>query len=107
VDVEKRAAASNSQRFSWRGPRLKTRDMQTDLDSGHHNPRILMSFWRSHINAYVLALLLLLGPTPAGAANVGPGKVSFYFAAHEDDWQLFMNPAAFEDVSGGASKTVF
>jgi hypothetical protein len=33
--------------------------------------------------------------------------VSFYFAAHEDDWQLFMNPAAFEDVSGAASKTVF
>src|SRR5262245_29372388 len=27
-----------------------------------------------------------------------PDKVSFYFAAHEDDWQLFMNPSAFEDV---------
>ena len=34
-------------------------------------------------------------------------KVSFYFAAHEDDWQLFMNPTAFEDVLGGAAKTVF
>ena len=34
-------------------------------------------------------------------------KVSFYFAAHEDDWQLFMNPTAFNDVTGGAAKTVF
>ena len=34
-------------------------------------------------------------------------KVSFYFAAHEDDWQLFMNPSAFQDVMGGAAKTVF
>ena len=36
-----------------------------------------------------------------------PDKVSFYFAAHEDDWQLFMNPSAFQDVTKGASKTVF
>ena len=36
-----------------------------------------------------------------------PDKVSFYFAAHEDDWQLFMNPSAFQDVIGGAAKTVF
>ena len=36
-----------------------------------------------------------------------PDKVSFYFAAHEDDWQLFMNPSAFEDVISGAAKTVF
>ena len=34
-------------------------------------------------------------------------KVSFYFAAHQDDWQLFMNPSAFQDVIGGAVKTVF
>ena len=36
-----------------------------------------------------------------------PDKVSFYFAAHEDDWQLFMNPSAFQDVIGSAAKTVF
>ncbi|MGN6572067.1 MAG: hypothetical protein ACTHLO_11695, partial [Pseudolabrys sp.] len=36
-----------------------------------------------------------------------PDKVSFYFAAHEDDWQLFMNPSAFQDVIDGAAKTVF
>ena len=36
-----------------------------------------------------------------------PDKVSFYFAAHEDDWQLFMNPSAFKDVIKDAAKTVF
>jgi hypothetical protein len=33
--------------------------------------------------------------------------VSFYFAAHEDDWQLFMNPSAFMDVADPKTKTVF
>jgi hypothetical protein len=53
-------------------------------------------------------LLSLLLPAAAFAADGGrSAKVSFYFAAHEDDWQLFMNPTAFEDVAGGAAKTVF
>ena len=34
-------------------------------------------------------------------------RVSFYFAAHEDDWQLFMNPPAFQDVIDGNTKSVF
>jgi hypothetical protein len=34
-------------------------------------------------------------------------KVSFYFAAHQDDWQLFMNPTAFADVADPKVKTVF
>src|SRR5262249_59027470 len=34
-------------------------------------------------------------------------KVSFYVVAHEDDWQLFMNPSAFKDITGGAATTVF
>jgi hypothetical protein len=51
----------------------------------------------------VFALIGAVASTQAFAAD----KVSFYFAAHEDDWQLFMNPSAFEDVLGGASKTVF
>jgi hypothetical protein len=42
-----------------------------------------------------------------GAEGKRPNKVSFYFAAHEDDWQLFMNPSAFQDVTEGAAKTVF
>ena len=36
-----------------------------------------------------------------------PDRVSFYFAAHEDDWQLFMNPSAFMDVADAKTKTVF
>jgi hypothetical protein len=34
-------------------------------------------------------------------------KASFYFAGHEDDWQLFMNPSAFEDVASPTTKAVF
>jgi hypothetical protein len=52
--------------------------------------------------------LAILSAAPAFAEESGrPDKVSFYFAAHEDDWQLFMNPSAFEDVINGAAKTVF
>jgi hypothetical protein len=34
-------------------------------------------------------------------------KVSFYFVAHQDDWQLFMNPSAFQDVADVTTKAVF
>jgi hypothetical protein len=34
-------------------------------------------------------------------------RVSFYFSAHQDDWQLFMNPSAFRDVLEGNTKCVF
>jgi hypothetical protein len=34
-------------------------------------------------------------------------RVSFYFAAHQDDWQLFMNPSAFMDVADAKTKSVF
>ncbi len=65
-----------------------------------------MSLSRSLVNA--CALFFLLAPTTSIAGHAGrSGKVSFYFVAHEDDWQLFMNPTAFEDVIGGARKTVF
>ena len=33
--------------------------------------------------------------------------VSFYFSAHQDDWQLFMNPSAFRNVLDGNTKCVF
>lgn len=51
----------------------------------------------------VLLVLALCATAYAGDAR----KVSFYVVAHEDDWQLFMNPSAFEDVAGGAAATVF
>jgi hypothetical protein len=50
----------------------------------------------------------MLANAPAQADETKrPDKVSFYFAAHEDDWQLFMNPSAFQDVVKSAAKTVF
>ena len=68
---------------------------------------VIASLRRSPFIA-VSSVLALLSPIAARAADVVTSdKVSFYFAAHEDDWQLFMNPNAFEDVLGGAAKTVF
>jgi hypothetical protein len=48
----------------------------------------------------------------SNGANAKPGRdapqrVSLYFSAHQDDWQLFMNPAAFKDVLDGHAKCVF
>jgi hypothetical protein len=56
-----------------------------------------------------LQVCLVLAAVCGGQALAAgkPDKVSFYFAAHEDDWQLFMNPSAFQDVLGAAAKTVF
>lgn len=62
-------------------------------------PRLLL--------ATACVIVSLLSPAAAQAADIKSDKVSFYFAAHEDDWQLFMDPTAFEDVLGGAAKTVF
>jgi hypothetical protein len=61
---------------------------------------------RLSVTAVVCLAALAAAPALAGEA-ARPDKVSFYFAAHQDDWQLFMNPSAFEDVAGGAAKTVF
>jgi hypothetical protein len=36
-----------------------------------------------------------------------PQRVAFYFSAHEDDWQLFMNPPAFRDVRDETTRCVF
>jgi hypothetical protein len=49
-----------------------------------------------------------LQPSGVAAEGAAPyGKASFYFAAHEDDWQLFMNPSAFQDVADERTKAVF
>ena len=55
----------------------------------------------------LLILAAIQAPPLRAAETARPDKVSFYFAAHEDDWQLFMNPPAFQDVINGAAKTVF
>lgn len=36
-----------------------------------------------------------------------PNRLAIYFSAHEDDWQLFMNPPAFRDVRDEATRCVF
>src|SRR5437763_1528124 len=65
-----------------------------------------MSLARTAAGTCVLALLL--HSHSAVAQNSRPyEKVSFYFAAHEDDWQLFMNPSAFRDVADAKTKAVF
>jgi len=65
-----------------------------------------MTMARRMVAACLAGGLMATGPVLAQDGK-RPDKVSFYFAAHEDDWQLFMNPSAFEDVISGASKTVF
>ena len=59
------------------------------------------------IVAICLAGIVSAGGSALAQESKRSDKVSFYFAAHEDDWQLFMNPSAFEDVISGAAKTVF
>ena len=51
--------------------------------------------------------LCLIATIPASGGDRPPDKVSFYFAAHADDWQLFMNPSAFNDVADPATRAVF
>jgi hypothetical protein len=59
----------------------------------------------------LLAGLCLAAALQGQAARADDGwtydKVSMYYAAHQDDWQLFMNPSAFNDVAGTRTKTVF
>ncbi len=52
----------------------------------------------------LLLLLLLLSSRCRMSAQ---DTVAFYFAAHEDDWQLFMNPNAYQDVQRTSTKVVF
>jgi LmbE family N-acetylglucosaminyl deacetylase len=54
----------------------------------------------------ILVLLLLLPACRVcGAENTN--IVAFYFGAHPDDWQLFMNPNAYYDVQKPSNKVVF
>jgi len=49
----------------------------------------------------------VLAPVAQTAESPSRERVSFYFAGHEDDWQLFMNPSAFQDVADPKTKAVF
>jgi hypothetical protein len=52
----------------------------------------------------ILLFVSLLSLSPLVLAQ---NMVGFYFAAHEDDWQLFMNPNAYHDVQRPSTKVVF
>ncbi|MGE3149903.1 MAG: hypothetical protein AB7K04_12640 [Pseudorhodoplanes sp.] len=58
-------------------------------------------------NAAALGAALGLLQAYVVLAGDAPKKVSFYFAAHQDDWQLFMSPSAYADVSDDRTKAVF
>ena len=66
-----------------------------------------MTIMRSIAAACLIGAAALTSASALAEDAKRPDKVSFYFAAHEDDWQLFMNPSAFQDVISGAAKTVF
>ncbi|MGE5157952.1 MAG: hypothetical protein ACM3OF_07365 [Gemmatimonas sp.] len=72
-----------------------------------HCRRFEMPKLQSLISTCFVVAATLAGTRVLAAQAPRPDKVSFYFAAHEDDWQLFMNPSAFQDVTAGATKTVF
>jgi len=55
------------------------------------------------LKCLLFALFLLFGNVVACAHQ----NVAFYFAAHEDDWQLFMSPNADRDVQSSSTKVVF
>jgi hypothetical protein len=50
---------------------------------------------------------MCLNVVTAMTAYYAAQRVSLYFSAHEDDWQLFMNPSAFRDVIDSNTKSVF
>jgi len=54
----------------------------------------------------LLLVSVVLSAVFSGFCNAG--SISFYVAAHQDDWQLFMNPNAYSDVNSSYNtKTVF
>ena len=59
----------------------------------------------------LLLLMLLVGVAPCAentfGSAVSTNRVAFYFGAHPDDWQLFMNPNAYYDVQEPSNKVVF
>ena len=60
----------------------------------------------------LLLVLALTRPATHGADNpprpvANTNRVAFYFGAHPDDWQLFMNPNAYLDVHNPSNKVVF
>ena len=62
---------------------------------------------RGKLCASSVRLLVLICGLSANSAASAYDMASFYFAAHEDDWQLFMTPNAARDVQASATKVIF
>src|SRR6185503_3393713 len=64
-----------------------------------------------HAKYFFLFLILLVDPARCAENFVVSARntnaVAFYFGAHPDDWQLFMNPNAYYDVQQPSNKVVF
>src|SRR5688572_22592091 len=60
----------------------------------------------SHYRQLTCIMMLAVGLATQNCAQ-SQETVAFYFSAHEDDWQLFMNPNAYHDVHRPATKVVF
>jgi hypothetical protein len=62
-------------------------------------------------NILLLSLVLSVAPALCAENTVvstqNTNTVAFYFGAHPDDWQLFMNPNAYYDVRKASNKVVF
>src|SRR5262245_16110549 len=72
----------------------------------------IAKFWGWPQTCWLAAVAILSGgfalaPVAQTADSPSHERVSFYFAGHEDDWQLFMNPSAFQDVADPKTKAVF
>ena len=59
------------------------------------------------VGSYAISVLCVAFSLLLSDTALAQDKVAFYFAAHEDDWQLFMNPSAYFDVRSSATKVVF
>jgi hypothetical protein len=67
--------------------------------------------WFPMRNILLVLLVLSMHGVLGAESTVAPGQntniVAFYFGAHPDDWQLFMNPNAYYDVQRPSNKVVF
>ncbi len=62
---------------------------------------------RQPLISFRMKYLLLLFAVLFHQVALARGTVAFYFGAHEDDWQLFMNPNAYRDVQADSTRVVF
>ncbi|TVZ60024.1 GlcNAc-PI de-N-acetylase [Flavobacteriaceae bacterium MAR_2010_105] len=73
-----------------------------EINTLNHPYSIPMSTSNSRIQIVVIVLFTALGFTSLLAQNT-----QVYVSAHPDDWQLFMNPNAYNDLENPDNKVIF